>query len=282
MFLCPACDLVYSHPMRAAGAEWYEHAYAVRHLAVDDRIRTYFRRAVARIPPGARVLDVGCGEGVFVNFARGLGRDAYGVDRSRKSIEAGRARYGLTTLAVGEASESSGVFDAATLFEVIEHVSDPRQYLVDVSSRVRSGGLLVISTPNRDRWPVKDFVDFPPHHPTRWSLRALRELGERAGLVEVRVSTTGRAESVNLLLGYFARYALYRLLGLDRPFRGMARQHDPQPATPQRIIWRVLARWGSTLRRLRDAVLWVPSVVLAPLLLPAVHGYTLMLFGRKP
>jgi SAM-dependent methyltransferase len=103
-------------------------------------------RAVAAylraLPPATRVLDAGCGEGVFVDaFADSL--DIIGVDANYAS---GRVTEGsLTALPFDPAS-----FDRALCLDVLEHLvfDDQRRALAELFRVIAPGGELFVSVPN--------------------------------------------------------------------------------------------------------------------------------------
>jgi 2-polyprenyl-3-methyl-5-hydroxy-6-metoxy-1,4-benzoquinol methylase len=107
---------------------------------------------LAHVPPGARVLDVGCGEGWFTAALAEAGREPVGIDVAEEPLRRARAREpGLDlrcVLAEGEWSSLQDVsFDAVWAGEVIEHVADTAGWLSQVRRVLRSGGALVLSTP---------------------------------------------------------------------------------------------------------------------------------------
>jgi hypothetical protein len=72
-----------------------------------------------------------------------------------------------------------------TLFQVVEHVSDPVGFVISASRLVKPGGFISIAVPSDKRMLgllENDPADWPPHHVSRWRLKDLRFLGERAGL----------------------------------------------------------------------------------------------------
>ena len=89
-----------------------------------------------------RLLDFGCGFGAFLEMCRLWGLDAVGVDRSH----ARRAGAGIEIVA--ELDELDGLFDAVTLFEVLEHLDDPRATLRELRAHLRPGGVLVVEVPD--------------------------------------------------------------------------------------------------------------------------------------
>lgn len=282
LYACGVCDVTFSDPMEAPDSAWYDAAYLIRHIAVDDRIREYFRWALERLPSGCRILDVGCGEGTFVAYARRRGFDAWGIDFSRQAIEAGRRRYGLATLREGTLedlrTDGEVPFEAVTTFEVLEHVESPVAFLQRLSGRLRPGGHLVLSVPNRDRWPIREFGDYPPNHLTRWSERSLRRVAREAGLTVMAVEQTSRLQSMNALFGHFPKTVLYWMVGLRE--EGLGQRSNVIGRMIRRS--RFLGPVGTAMRRMRDLVVWIPALAAAPVLWRRCQGYNLIVHAQKP
>lgn len=199
---CGDCGVCYSYPMRAGDSEYYgDHAVYNRPSVEDAKSQyAYFtsksnRKLLRSLSPGARTLDVGCGYGAFTAVARDHGLDAYGIDFNAKSIEVGRDAFGLDEhLQVGSVDHVKHIFpydtfDLITMFEVIEHVERPRELVNTVFSLLSPGGMLVLSCPNEDRWMPcgRIFVDYPPHHLTRWNPGSLKKMLARAGFEDVTI-----------------------------------------------------------------------------------------------
>jgi 2-polyprenyl-3-methyl-5-hydroxy-6-metoxy-1,4-benzoquinol methylase len=115
-------------------------------------VRTFVRR-LSRLPshaPGARLLDVGCGPGAGLEAARNLGYDAWGLDVSESAVAIASSRH-PGRVRLGTLSHrlfSRGFFDVITLFDVIEHVYDPRALAVDLAWHLAPEGRVVVATPN--------------------------------------------------------------------------------------------------------------------------------------
>jgi 2-polyprenyl-3-methyl-5-hydroxy-6-metoxy-1,4-benzoquinol methylase len=107
-------------------------------------------------PEYSRVLEVGCGEGVFAPL---LTRpcEKWGVEMDPASAE--RARQTMDRVLVGTYEEvASGLperfFDLVVCNDVIEHMADPEAFLTAVRTRMAPGGHIVASIPNMRHWEV--------------------------------------------------------------------------------------------------------------------------------
>jgi 2-polyprenyl-6-hydroxyphenyl methylase/3-demethylubiquinone-9 3-methyltransferase len=124
----------------------------------EESLRAFGREAGAARPfEGLRLLDIGCGGGLLSEPMTRLGFQVTGVDASAKNIgvaSSHAASLGLkidyrctTAEALLEAGEP--LFDVILNMEVIEHVADPRAYLIDCSRLLAPGGLMIVATLNR-------------------------------------------------------------------------------------------------------------------------------------
>ena len=112
----------------------------VAHAAHVVRIEEMTREV--RLGAPVRLLDFGCGYGQFLSMCALFGFDAVGVDRSAAKREHG------TFPILASLDEVAGIFHALTLFEVLEHVDEPRPLLQSLASLLVPGGVLVLETPN--------------------------------------------------------------------------------------------------------------------------------------
>ena len=133
---------------------------------------------------------------------RALGWEVEGVELDMAAVAVARQR-GLAVHS-GEMREGlvkDASFDAITLNHVIEHLPDPERTLALCARALRSGGRLVVATPNvagwghrlfRDRWFHLDV----PRHLFLFDSETLRQCILRAGLEVVRAGTASRSALV--------------------------------------------------------------------------------------
>ncbi len=119
------------------------------YLAEKDNRYLTFRKALGLLGPaaGQRLLDVGAYCGYFVDVAREAGFDAEGIELSRWAV--GHARgLGLPVRneSIEERARSGARYDVITMWDVVEHLPDPRRELEACWRLLRPGGRLHVST----------------------------------------------------------------------------------------------------------------------------------------
>lgn len=105
--------------------------------------------------PSARILDIGCGGGLFLSLLQQQGAQVTGIELSdsRAQYAQTRHRLNINKHPIEHEFWQKGYaahFDAVTLWDVIEHVNYPRQTLQSAAAVLKEGGLLLIDTPCRD------------------------------------------------------------------------------------------------------------------------------------
>jgi SAM-dependent methyltransferase len=108
----------------------------------------------ARLAAHARVLDIGCGAGYGTAELAQQARSATGVDVSDDAIAYARTHYPLpnTTFLTASATAlpfSPASFDLITAFEVVEHLDNWRDLLIEARRLLHPNGTFLVSTPNK-------------------------------------------------------------------------------------------------------------------------------------
>jgi methionine biosynthesis protein MetW len=119
----------------------------------DPRANTRTSVALALLPGGERLLDIGCWNGAFLEQVRSAGRyrELYGVDIVPAAVEATNAK-GFPAQVVDLNGEllpfPDQCFDTVTILGVLEHVFDPYTVIREIYRVLRPGGTMLIDVPN--------------------------------------------------------------------------------------------------------------------------------------
>ena len=207
---CRGCDLVYVSP--TFDERHYIEVYAsqeyqdiVRDLGIkshDYRVERFGRERVALMArqlavTTPRYLDVGCSTGFVVEAARDAGWAAIGTDLNPSAVEFGRSRgLDLRTVTLDDGGFEPGSFDAVSLFDVLEHLIDPRETVRACVRLLRPGGILFLYVPNYDSasrllMGADAHFIWPTHHLNYYTPATVGALLGREGLDTVYVATEG-------------------------------------------------------------------------------------------
>lgn len=194
---CTDCGLVYQNPQPVPEdlIDAYGHVVDVRYdREREGRIHT-FRRSLRELEEycgRGRLLDVGSHLGFFVEVARKAGWEAEGIEPSEWAAATARSRGLPVARGSIDDLEPDASYDAVTLWDVIEHLTDPVAAVATLQGMLKPGGVLALSTMDVDapvakllghRWPW-----YMQMHLFYFSRRSLRTLVERAGfeVLEIR------------------------------------------------------------------------------------------------
>lgn len=166
---------------------------------------------VEHVPAGAKVLDAGANFGHFLSVARDR-FEAVGVELSRAAVTWSREHFGVENHAASIydlPEQLAGPYDAVTLFDVIEHVPQPREAIDALKRVLKPGGHLFLSTPDAgsavaramgSRWHYLD----PIQHIVLFNRRNLSRLLEEAGFEVLGARTFGHHYRVGYVLDRLA------------------------------------------------------------------------------
>jgi 2-polyprenyl-3-methyl-5-hydroxy-6-metoxy-1,4-benzoquinol methylase len=200
---CPNCDAHWWEPLKII-PEFYESEFLEDYIAFHEGIGTgltenhkaFFKHFPSNVR--GKLLDVGCGDGRFLRYAKEQGFEVWGVDFDKKSVENVKRNFGIDTvfaMSLEEfyeyAKEKGLKFDVITFFEVLEHQDKPREFLEMVRGLLKEGGYIAGSVPNIESMFVKiirdNHRDYPPHHFLRFSKSSLEKALNFSGFKGVEV-----------------------------------------------------------------------------------------------
>ncbi|WP_455208413.1 class I SAM-dependent methyltransferase [Kaarinaea lacus] len=217
---CKRCSLIYLNPIPffEPSDEFSEMSldfqYTRFQYQITEEILQHERRQFAqqiqemehfsgeKIESG-RFLDIGCGSGSAVRAAVDLGWEAVGVDIDPVLVRLGKEQLKVDVRCspLLESGFEANQFHFIRLRDVIEHLPNPFDVLLEVKRLLLPGGFVLIATPNEDALPTQVRLlaghkrgtvatVVPPHHVHGFTPKTLKRIAERVGLKIYDIDTT--------------------------------------------------------------------------------------------
>ncbi|NQU35710.1 MAG: class I SAM-dependent methyltransferase [Bacteroidetes bacterium] len=200
---CTECSFEFSYPQIAGSGAFYN--WITSQTGYYPKIRWEFSKVLdllANEKKGVKLLDVGCGDGQFFDQIvkkKNTKIDFYGLDPTIGSIEMCIDKgYKVYCMDIKEfkINNKNTLFDAVTLYHVLEHIANPKEFIEELLSLLNPNGSIYISTPYSPMDFELDWFDVlnhPPHHFGRWNLKSYKKLAEVLGLkIEVFMPLPGK------------------------------------------------------------------------------------------
>ena len=205
-------------------AEVYDHRY-------DANCGKFYynhisRHVMERFPKGGRLLDLGCGTGLFVRHYVNEGGEAVGIDISRGMVGKASDRCGSSDFTVGTAEVlpfHNGSFDAVSSLLAFSYLEHPEQALAETYRVLRPGGSIGVCTLGRNMftrglpaiYQISEAMNlklacFGAFGERYYSVEEMEQLFYEAGFIDVQVKRCS-----------FAHY------NLARPIYDIAKKIEP-------------------------------------------------------
>jgi len=196
---CPGCGLIYTdsrvspaeiskfYPQRYYGDENKRFKGAIEACLRLFRVRR--ANVITRHKATGRILDVGCGRGVFLAEMRKRGWEVVGTELAEDACRFAREELRLKVIArrdLLDCAFEAQSFDVVVLSHVLEHLADPLETLVEIARILKGDGLLFLAVPNvaslqaRISGPKWALWDVPRHY-YHFSPDTLRKMLDMSG-----------------------------------------------------------------------------------------------------
>jgi len=158
VMLCDNCGFAFVYPLPSSQqlaenyssdyyAPWFKERLA-RIRMWDERLDVVNRKTARK----GKLLDVGCGEGLFLERARAGGWDVRGTEISEFAVSHITTALGIEVFKGGlaESTFPDKSFDCLTMWHYLEHTPDPKQVIRAAHRILKNDGILIIAVPNLD------------------------------------------------------------------------------------------------------------------------------------
>lgn len=207
---CTNCSLVYVNPREQLSALriGYEDVQDPEYITTEKFrkiLLTEHLKEMEKWQSKGNLLDIGCFAGYFLSLAKKHGWHTYGIEPSRWAVKIAKKQG---TKIVGKNLESTNLkpnyFDAITLWDVIEHLSEPKMVITKIYKSLKPGGIVALGTPNVDSLFAKILKERCPFfirmHLVLYSPRTMKKLLEENGFSILSCTTYGRIFPLSYVL----------------------------------------------------------------------------------
>jgi len=197
--VCKVCRLIFVWPIPKNLEEIYKKEYFKGSEKKDfgytnydedkepmKNIFIFYLKKFKRLVSGRRIFDIGAATGYFLDLARDRGWQTAGVEISKYASDIAKFKkheiYNNSSL--GDFHQHK--FDVVTMWDVLEHLQSPKEYLKNVNKILNQGGVLAINTVDAGSWWAKLFGKKwhqlnPPEHLFYFSKNNLKLLLKNSG-----------------------------------------------------------------------------------------------------
>ena len=237
VYQCEDTGLRFFHPRSLAGDEqFYIDLFEGQKVDYYSKWKWENDVAVEYISKDAKVLDVGCGAGRFLDELKKRGIFCEGIEFNDSAIrECKRKLHSVTKTNIESMKISHADFyDVVCSFQVLEHIGEVHSFISAQLTVTRPGGLMIFGVPHNNPYLYKNdkyhTLNLPPHHMGLWSKEAFSSLEKNFNVelinihiepqdnlrywfeVQLKSLYPNRIDAVEKVLGHFLVRAVIRVL----------------------------------------------------------------------
>jgi 2-polyprenyl-3-methyl-5-hydroxy-6-metoxy-1,4-benzoquinol methylase len=223
---CNTCSLCYLkkavRPRTENDNNWYQEVRDLQPENVDhivDQMKDAYIRQLnilENLTTDKKILDVGCGLGIFLAVAKSKDWNVYGLESSENARYFADKNFNIKyQLSFEEFSDNT--FDVVRISHVLEHIPEPKEFLQHLYRVLKPSGILVIIVPNREpfcamlvnRWrslfnkkPKLAGAIYPDMHVLGFSVKSLGNLVNFIDFTEIETFTVSMGNKIYYPLFY--------------------------------------------------------------------------------
>ena len=185
---CQKCNLIYYSPSILGAGDFYDELQKDINYYITDKEE--YSIAATHIKKNDRVLEIGGGIGSFTKYL--TTKNYVGLEFSEKAIQKAKNEgINMINETLEEHSNNHELeYDVVCYFQVLEHISEPHEFISLSLKTLKKGGKLIFAVPSEDSYVgsvVNDYLNAPPHHATRWTDNTVNQISSIFGLKKIAV-----------------------------------------------------------------------------------------------
>ena len=213
---CADCNMVYVNPRpkNESLIKYYTESLASAYFQefiisptqdyrIENIVKPRLQFLIDNFPDKGKWLDIGCSSGLLLSEGAKVGWDPYGIEFEATAANAARELGVHIYEKPIEELDIENKFDLVTMFEVLEHVADPKSTLEHCYKAMNKGGHIVITVPNIEGIEFEILEDkhsniAPPSHLNYFSPQTLTDILVKNGFEIVNIDTPVLLDVSNL------------------------------------------------------------------------------------
>lgn len=194
----------------------------LREIYEINKQRTDYIQKLSKSKEEYRILDIGCGSGLFLKSCREAGLEAEGMDVSNNALDFARNEFGLTVYreTVDDLIAEGKKYSLVTMWHVLEHIIEPAEELRKIKELLTQDGIVLIEVPNLNsikfrlsghKWKGGNH---PLYHRSFFTSKTLKDTIKRGGFGwQERIKLTYRLSNKSLI--YNTTKSIFNIFGAD-------------------------------------------------------------------
>ena len=145
--------------------------------------------------------------------ARSRGYDVHGLEYSADAAGVANRKLGADVVrvgAIGAETFPEQSFDVCILADVIEHVRDPAEFILNIGRILKIGGVVFIATPSTDSWSARllgrHWMEYKPEHLFYFDRSTITRLLGTAGFDRIEISSGTKVLTADYVIGHFDKF----------------------------------------------------------------------------
>lgn len=219
IFSCKKCQVLFMEPQLSDEeitllySEEYYKSWGISGTSENEvskqmKIDTFLLRLkeIQKYVKKGKVLDVGCATGFFLEAAKKLGYEPFGIELSEYSSSLAKNKFGASVIFHGKLEDcdfSPETFDVITMFDLIEHVRVPAETLALATRLLKPGGIIMITTPDNKSLSKKvmgkKWTHYKKEHFYYFNLHSLNYIAEKNKLDLIGSENSEKALNIDYL-----------------------------------------------------------------------------------
>jgi len=182
LYKCNDTDYYFFYPFNISGDslfyehfqqfDWYYMSWKWEHMIALNYIKSE-----------GKILEIGCAHGDFLKQINEIYNLSFsvGLELNKSSKKNQNRKFQIINETIQSyAKEHKDEFDVVCSFQVLEHITECHSFISSSIECLKSGGILIISTPNNNSYlkNLNACLNMPPHHVGLWNETSLRNLCE--------------------------------------------------------------------------------------------------------